>query len=177
VAIELVTDEGRVLCVVEPRRAPAALAIIVGLARGGHAWRDPRTGATTTRPLYRALRFFRTIPGGYVQVGCPLGDGTGQPGYRVPLETHADDRARLREPGALFAAVYHAAPNRPDPSPPPPGHVVGSQFAIGLGDMSHLAGQTTVLGRCSDLDVVRRIAARPRASSARLESLVVPGAR
>lgn len=173
IAMELATDQGRVRCTVEPRRAPRAAAILVGLARGGHAWRDPRSGAVTTRPLYRALRFVRTIAGAYAQVGCPRGDATGQPGYRVPLELNDDDRARLAEPGVLFAAVYHPAPSRPDPAPPPPGDVVGSQIAIGLADMSHLAGQTTVLGRCTDLDTVSRIAARPRGSPARLDALVV----
>jgi cyclophilin family peptidyl-prolyl cis-trans isomerase len=36
--------------------------------------------------------------------------------------------------------------------------VHGSQFGITLGDMHHLAGTVTVLGKCADMDVVVRIA-------------------
>jgi hypothetical protein len=36
--------------------------------------------------------------------------------------------------------------------------VLGSQFAVTLTDMSHLAGKVTVLGRCQNLDRVAAIA-------------------
>jgi hypothetical protein len=55
-------------------------------------------------------------------------------------------------------ARYVAPPNRVDPAPPPPGQVIGSQFAIGLNDLSHLANEVSVLGSCVDLDRVRNIA-------------------
>jgi len=93
-----------------------------------------------------------------VQSGCPVGDGTGHPGYRIPVESSPDDARRLAEPGALLLARYHPAPNRDDPEPPPPGHVIGSQFVIAVSDMSHLAGEVTVIGSCSDLPRVRAMA-------------------
>ena len=55
-------------------------------------------------------------------------------------------------------ASYHAPPNRIDPAPPPAGQVIGSQFVIGLNDLSHLAGEGSVLGSCGDLERVRSIA-------------------
>jgi len=92
-----------------------------------------------------------------VQSGCPAGDGTGTPGYRIEVEAREQDAVELAQPGALALARYTVPPGRADPSPPPLGHVIGSQFAITLVDMRHLAGQVSVIGRCQDLDVVRRI--------------------
>lgn len=172
-AARMVTDEGTVHCTLEPSRAPRTAALVAALARGGFAWRDPRAGAVTTRPLYRDVPFHRVIPGVLVQGGCPRGDGTGHPGYRIPLETRADDAVRLAQPGVWFTATYTPPPLRRDPAPPPPGHVVGSQFVVGIVSMAHLAGRVTVLGRCDDLDVLRRIAARPPERPARLARLTV----
>jgi hypothetical protein len=38
--------------------------------------------------------------------------------------------------------------------------VLGSQFAVLLTDMRHLAGKVSVLGQCGDLELAREIAAR-----------------
>ncbi len=171
---QFLTDEGTIHCVLEPLRTPRGAALFVGLARGGFAWRDPRSGTVRTSPLYDGLTFHRTMPGILAQTGCPLGDGNGHPGYRIPLEPRDDDRARLARPGALFVATYTPPPYRRDPSPPPPGQVVGSQIGIGLRDMSHLAGRTTVLGACEDLDVVARIASHATAPRVVLRGVRVP---
>jgi cyclophilin family peptidyl-prolyl cis-trans isomerase len=45
------------------------------------------------------------------------------------------------------------------------GHVIGSQFVITLTDMRHLAGQVTVIGAGSELDVVGRLAERVAAKA------------
>ena len=62
-------------------------------------------------------------------------------------------------PGALVLARYTPPPLRSDPNPPPPGHVLGSQFAVLLADMQHLSGKVSVLGRCADLELARALAA------------------
>jgi peptidyl-prolyl cis-trans isomerase A (cyclophilin A) len=158
--------------VLEADRAPGAASMFAGFATGTAEWLDP-SGERVKRPLYLDLAFHRAIEGVLVQTGCPRGDGTGHPGYRIALELHPSDEARLREPGALVMATYTPPPGRDDPAPPPPDHVIGSQFGILLGDSRHLAGDVTVLGRCADLDVVRRIAATDAARRPRLVSVAV----
>jgi cyclophilin family peptidyl-prolyl cis-trans isomerase len=175
IPVQLVTEEGVVRCTLDAERAPRAAASFVGLATGRSLHRNPRDGALSNEPLYEHLHFFRAVPGIFVQTGCPLDNGTGHPGYRYPPEPHPDDAARLGR-GALFLASYTAPPGRIDPHPPPPGHTLGSQFAIALTSMKHLAGKTTVLGRCEDLDVVERLArAREAGRLPALERVLVTG--
>jgi peptidyl-prolyl cis-trans isomerase A (cyclophilin A) len=160
IAVTLETTEGPVHCELDASRAPHAVALFVGLATGRAAWLDPKTREVTRRPLYDNLTFHRAIPHVLVQSGCPVGDSSGHPGYRIAVEASPDDAARLARPGALLLARYTPAPGRADPDPPPPGHVLGSQFVVALTDMSHLASQVSVLGRCRDLETVDRIAER-----------------
>jgi peptidyl-prolyl cis-trans isomerase A (cyclophilin A) len=157
IPVSIETDEGAIHCTVNPHSTPRAAALFVGLSRGRAAWREPATLRVVTRPLYQNLTFHRAIPHVMVQSGCPVGDGTGSPGYRIELEPSANDAVELAKPGALLLARYTPAPGRTDPNPPPPGHVIGSQFVITLVNMQHLAGQVTVIGRCQDLEVVGRI--------------------
>ncbi|MEO8901680.1 MAG: peptidylprolyl isomerase [Polyangiaceae bacterium] len=174
----LETSEGPIHCTLDAQRAPRSVALFVGLATGRANFRDLQSGATVSRPFYRDQAFFRAIPDLLLQSGCPVGNGTGTPGYRIAVEPSDDDAQRLAKPGVLFLARYHPAPNRVDPNPPPPGEVIGSQFVISLGDMSHLAGAVSVLGACEDLDRVRA-ATRLVASGAhpvRLTQIVIAGA-
>jgi peptidyl-prolyl cis-trans isomerase A (cyclophilin A) len=158
IGAQIETDEGTIHCQLERRRTPRAVGLFVGLATGRVQWRDPGTGAVTGRPLYEDLRFFRAIVNGMIQSGCPLNNGTGEPGYRIEVESSEDGSERLSRPGALVLLRYTPAPNRTDPHPPAPGHVIGSQFAILLADMHHLARQVSVIGHCRDLDIVSNIA-------------------
>ncbi len=160
IGARLETSEGVIHCQLEPRLAPQAVALFVGLATGRGRWFDVRSQSVAERPMYRDLTFFRAVPDAFVQSGCPLGNGTGTPGYRIAREAAPDAAQRLARPGALLLVGYHAPPNRIDPSPPPPGQIIGSQFVIALGDLSHLASQVSVIGTCSDLERVRGIAER-----------------
>lgn len=160
VAIVLETSRGPVHCSLEIEKAKRASAMIVGLATARAPFLD-RGGQVAQRPYFDGLAFFRKIPGALIQTGCPNDDGTGTPGYRIPVETSPDDAERLAKPGVLLLARYTLQQGRTDPAPPPPGHVIGTQMVIALGDMRHLAGRVTVLGACRDLEVVEAIAKSP----------------
>ena len=160
--VTLETTFGTIRCEIDPARVPRAAALVVGLARGDAAFRDARTGAVVRRRYYDGLTFFRRLPGEMIQTGCPLGDGTGHPGYRIAVETSAGDAELLAQPGALLLARYRTPPGRADPDPPAPGQVIGSQLAVALTPMTQNLGAVTVLGHCDDLDVVRKLSEWPR---------------
>jgi peptidyl-prolyl cis-trans isomerase A (cyclophilin A) len=175
IRVRLETDAGEVHCELDGARAPNGAALFVGLATGRAPFLDPTTAAVVHRPLYDGRLFFRNIPGVYVQTGCPVDHGTGSPGYRIRPEADPGDAERLAAPGALVLIGYVSPPNRADPDPPPPGHTIGSQFIVTLSDLRHLAGSVTALGRCDDLDVVRRIASRETPPWPSLREVVVEG--
>lgn len=156
--VALETDLGPLRCELDPVRAPHAVALFVGLASGRASFLDPATNQVVRRPMYRDLAFFRAVSGVMIQSGDPRNDATGTPGYRIAVEQAPDDAERLGAAGALVLARYMPPPGRKDPSPPPPGQVLGSQFAVLLTAMPHLLGQVSVLGRCQDLERARTIA-------------------
>lgn len=165
--LTLETDAGIVHCEIDPARVPHAAALLVGLAHGRADFRDARSGAVVRGGhYYDGLTFFRRRPGELIQTGCAIGDGSGHPGYRIPVETSGRDRELLALPGALLFAHYQPPPLRADPDPPAPGHVIGSQLVVALTSMTQNLGAVTVLGRCRDLDVVRRLSVAPGGGSA-----------
>ena len=91
--------------------------------------------------FYDGLSFHRVIPNFMVQGGCPLGTGTGGPGYKIKDEINDNKH----EPGSLSMA--HAGPN-----------TGGSQFFICHEAQPHLDGIHTVFGKTEDMDVVNKIA-------------------
>jgi peptidyl-prolyl cis-trans isomerase B (cyclophilin B) len=98
----------------------------------------------TKTGFYDSLTFHRVIPGFVIQGGCPLGNGTGGPGYRVPAEFSN----KKHEAGILSMARSN------DPNS------AGSQFFICLGRAAHLDNAYTVFGKVIDgMDVVRKIEA------------------
>ena len=157
VSIRLETSLGPVRCQLFTERAPHAVALITSLALEKQSFHIAGQAKARTGRYYDGLTFFRRIPNVMVQTGCPIGDGTGYPGFRIEAELHDDDAKLLEQPGALVMARYRAPPNRQDPNPPPKGHVIGSQFAITLRPMLHLAGDLPVVGRCQDLNVVTKL--------------------
>lgn len=69
---------------------PLATANFVGLAEGTKEWTDPRTGQKVRRPFYDGLTFHRVIADFMIQGGCPVGDGTGGPGYTFADECYSN---------------------------------------------------------------------------------------
>ena len=90
--------------------------------------------------FYNGLRFHRVIPGFVAQGGCPNGNGTGGPGYKIKDELIGNPHKHER--GALSMA--HRGPN-----------TGGSQFFIVYEPQPHLDGVHTVFGKVIEgMDVV-----------------------
>ena len=83
------TSAGKIGVKLLPEQAPNGVENFVALATGKKSWTDPRGYQKTTRPLYDGTVFHRVIPGFMIQGGDPLGNGTGDPGYRFPDELKA----------------------------------------------------------------------------------------
>ena len=126
------TNQGRIELELYPNEAPKTVENFTKLAADG---------------FYDGLTFHRVIPDFMIQGGCPLGTGSGGPGYEFEDEfnEHKVDR------GAL--AMANAGPN-----------TNGSQFFIVTAEAAPwLDGKHTVFGRVtSGQDVVDRISAVER---------------
>ena len=75
------TSEGDITINLFDDLAPETVANFVGLATGEKTWHDPMTGEERNEPFYDGLTFHRIIKDFMIQGGCPLGTGTGGPGY------------------------------------------------------------------------------------------------
>ena len=84
------TNHGDITLNLFEDQAPKTVANFVGLANGTKEYLDPRTGQPTTGKFYDGLVFHRVIDGFMIQGGCPLGTGTGGPGYQFADEFHPD---------------------------------------------------------------------------------------
>jgi cyclophilin family peptidyl-prolyl cis-trans isomerase len=71
------------------KSAPQTVANFLGLAGGTKEWKDPTSGEMVKRPFYDGLTFHRVIPDFMIQGGCPLGNGSGGPGYKFEDEINA----------------------------------------------------------------------------------------
>jgi len=95
--------------------------------------------------FYDGLSFHRVLPGFVVQGGCPLGTGTGGPGYKIRCEL--DGGNQFHDRGVLSMA--HAGPN-----------TGGSQFFIVLDRAStaHLDRRHTCFGKVvENVDIIESI--------------------
>jgi peptidyl-prolyl cis-trans isomerase A (cyclophilin A) len=137
------TSQGRITCELFADKAPMTVANFVGLARGLKPFRDPKSDKTEKRPFFDGLVFHRVIPDFMIQGGCPLGQGTGNPGYRFGDEF--DPSLRHDKPGILSMANAGPATN-------------GSQFFITEKPTPHLDDRHTVFGACKEVDLIKKIA-------------------
>ncbi len=153
------TTAGDIAVELYPDHAPATVANFTGLASGEKGWKDPLTGEPSTDPFYDGLVFHRVISGFMIQGGCPLGTGTGGPGYTFDDEIHPE--LRFNEPYLLAMAN---AGKRLNPLTGRPGGTNGSQFFITVTPTPHLNGLHTIFGKVADAAsraVVDSIAATP----------------
>lgn len=140
----ITTDQGVFLVELEPDVAPLAVATFAGLAKVG---------------FYDQQVFFEVEPGAYAKTGCPRGDGTGGPGFSVPLEISslpfkAGTVGLVRSPGA---------------------DVGGSQWFVATGDLPQQTGNSTRFGRVvQGMYVVERLQPGSRILSVQIERLPEP---
>lgn len=138
------TTQGRIIGKLFDKRAPKTVANFVGLATGTKEYKDAKTGEMKTGHFYDGLIFHRVIPGFMIQGGCPLGRGTGGPGYKFADEFHPE----LRHSKAGMFSMANAGPG-----------TNGSQFFITEGPTPHLDNRHSVFGEVVEgMDVVHKIA-------------------
>ena len=129
------TTKGDIVIELFDDEAPNTVANFVGLAGGTKEYRDATTGETKTGKFYDGLGFHRVIDGFMIQGGCPLGTGTGGPGYRFADEFHPE--LSFNRPYLL--AMANAGPG-----------TNGSQFFITVAPTPHLNRRHTIFGEVKD---------------------------
>ena len=133
--ITITMDNGDVIkAELYPEIAPVSVNNFISLVKKG---------------FYDGLTFHRVIEGFMIQGGCPLGNGTGGPGYTIHGEFSQNGfhNPLKHEAGVLsMARAMH-----PDSA--------GSQFFIMHKAAPHLDGAYAAFGKVTDgLDVVNKIA-------------------
>ncbi|MCH2334711.1 MAG: peptidylprolyl isomerase [Pseudomonadales bacterium] len=127
----ITTSKGDIRLSLFAEKTPLTVANFVNLAR---------------RSFFDGLNFHRVIGDFMIQGGCPLGTGTGNPGYR--FEDEFDATLRHDQPGRLSMANSGPGTN-------------GSQFFITHVATPHLDDKHSIFGEVVDAidqDVVNAVA-------------------
>ncbi len=136
--VTLHTNRGDINVTLFPDQAPKTVDNFVGLAGGTKEYQDD-AGRTSPTPYYDGLVFHRIIPGFMIQGGCPLGEGTGGPGYTFNDEISPDKN--FTKPYMLAMANAGVRGGK---------GTNGSQFFVTVGPATWLQGKHTIFGEVSD---------------------------
>jgi len=128
----LKTNKGEIELELFENEAPNAVANFISLVEKG---------------FYNGLTLHRVLPGFMAQGGCPVGDGTGGPGYSIACECYLPNH-RLHFRGSLSMA--HRGRD-----------TAGSQFFLTFVPTRNLDGKHTVFGRVvKGMEVLSRLQRR-----------------
>ena len=153
------TTLGEITCELFPDKAPVTVQNFVGLAGGTKGFVHPKTREQTKRPFYDGLIFHRVIPKFMIQGGCPLGTGTGDPGYKFQDEFSKD--LSFDRPGRLAMANSGPGTN-------------GSQFFITVAPTDWLDNHHTIFGQVvKGMGVVDKIVNTPKGANDRPKTPMV----
>jgi peptidyl-prolyl cis-trans isomerase A (cyclophilin A) len=135
------TAKGKITIDLLYKKTPITVANFIALAEGTNTIvSEPYKG----KPFFNGLKFHRVIKDFMIQGGDPMGNGSGDPGYKFKDETSTEDK--FDKPGILAMANSGPATN-------------GSQFFITHKETSWLNGKHTIFGYVtSGQDVVNAIA-------------------
>ena len=86
--VTMETSMGTIKIELWPEIAPKTVVNFADLANGTKEWTDPKTMKNVKKPFYDGLIFHRVISNFMIQGGCPLGTGTGNPGYKFEDECY-----------------------------------------------------------------------------------------
>ena len=137
VTIEM-ENGGKIVAELYPEVAPQSVYNFISLIQKG---------------FYDGLIFHRCIYGFMIQGGCPLGNGTGGPGYCIKGEFKSNGfNNDLRHTRGVLSMARTMIPDS-----------AGSQFFIMHQDAPHLDGEYAAFGMVIDgMDVVDEIVRQPR---------------
>ena len=149
-AIINIKDYGTIKVELNPAEAPITVENFVKLAKSG---------------FYTGLTFHRVIKGFMIQGGCPIGNGTGGPGYEIKGEFKSngvDNKISHKRGVISMARAYD-----PDSA--------GSQFFIMHKDGTYLDGNYAAFGETVEgIEVVDKVASvRTSASDKPLTPVVI----
>ena len=147
------TSKGEIKIELEFEKTPGTVGNFVGLSLG--------VINNSIKPLgeayYNGLKFHRVINDFMIQAGCPLGTGTGDPGYKFDDEFHND--LKHDRPGIISMANAGPSTN-------------GSQFFITHVETPWLDNKHTVFGNVIDgMDVVNSVSQNDEIISIKINAL------
>ncbi|OOB77737.1 MAG: peptidylprolyl isomerase [Epulopiscium sp. Nele67-Bin001] len=128
-----IKDYGDIIIELYPDIAPNTVSNFVSLIEAGY---------------YNGLTFHRIIDGFMIQGGCPLGTGSGNPGYSIKGEFTANGvENNLAHTLGVISMARSANPDS-----------AGSQFFIMTGTSPHLDGEYAGFGKViSGLEIVETL--------------------